>query len=185
MAAMQGRIASVVGADSATVLALFAAVVADWRASGERVGGVLAEPHDLRDRTCAAGVLRNIVSGRTFRMYLETPPSGTSCHLDASGVQAACADILGQVATCDLIVLSKFGKLEAARSGLFEAFQAAMAADKPLLTSVSDRHHKAWRTFAPTALDLPAEATVLRDWWRDQRAPRGSTSSSVPSWVAR
>lgn len=173
MAATPGQIASVVGAESATVQALFAAAVKDWRASGARVAGVIAEAHGLPDRTCAAGILRDIVTGRGFPIYLETAPSGTSCHLDASGVNAACAQILGQVATSDLVVLSKFGKLEAARSGLIEAFEAAITGGKPLLTSVSDKHREAWRAFAPAAIELPAEAAALRAWWRSQRAGPG------------
>lgn len=169
MAATTGRIASIVGADSTAVQALFASAVADWRASGARVVGVIAESHHLPDRTCAAGALRSIVSGHAFQIYLETAPTGTSCHLDTSGVQAAASEILGEVARCDLVVLSKFGKLEAGRSGLIEVFRAAIAAGKPLLTSVSDKHREAWRVFAPTAIDLPADAPALRDWWREQR----------------
>jgi len=54
-----GRIATVVGADSATIQALFAAMVADWRASGAKVVGVIGEAHGLPDRTCSAGILRD------------------------------------------------------------------------------------------------------------------------------
>jgi hypothetical protein len=40
-------------------------------------------------------------------------------------------------AGCELVVLSKFGKLEAAGEGLAPAFKAALDARLPLLTSVS------------------------------------------------
>jgi len=73
--------------------------------------------------------------------------------------------VLKQIELCDLVVLSKFGKLEAASGGLIGAFQAAIAASKPILTSISDKHLDAWRAFAPTAQTLPANSAALQDWW--------------------
>lgn len=166
-AATPGRIASVMGADSATVQALFAATVADWRAAGVRVAGLLAEPDGPPGRTCTAGVLRDIGSGRAFQIYFDTAPGGMSCDLDASGIEAACAELLGQLTKCDVVVLSKFGKLEAARSGLVTAFQAVIDAGTPLLTSVSNKHREAWKAFAPAAIELPAEAAALQRWQHD------------------
>lgn len=165
------KTAAVVRTDDTTSQALFAAAVADWRAAGAKVVGVISEAHGLPDRTCRAGVLRDIVSGRPYQIYLETAPSQTSCHLDAAGVDAACAELLDQIATSDLVVLSKFGKLEAARGGLAPAFAAAIAAGKPILTTVSEKHRDAWRTFAPDAIELTAEVAALRAWWETTRHP--------------
>jgi nucleoside-triphosphatase THEP1 len=163
----KSAIAAVTGADSQHVQTLFAAAVADWRAAGVNVVGVIAETHGLADRTCSAGILRDIVSGNPFSMYLEVVPSNTSCHLDAAGVNAASAGLLHQVQMGDLVVLSKFGKLEATGSGLVSAFEAAIAAGKPVLTTVSDKHRNAWRALAPDAIFLPAEQTAIQAWWRD------------------
>lgn len=174
--ATPGQIASVTGADSATVQVLFAATVAHWRASGVRVAGLLAEPDGPPGRTCTAGVLRDIASGRAFQIYFDdTAPGGMMCDLDASGVEAACAGLLGQLTTCDVVVLSKFGKLEAARSGLITAFQAVINAGTPLLTSVSSKHREAWKAFVPAAIELPAEAAAIQGWWRDLQARAGPT----------
>jgi hypothetical protein len=49
---------------------------------------------------------------------------------------------------------------------LAAAFIAAIAADKPLLTIVSEKHRDAWSNFAPGAIFLTADKTVLQDWWR-------------------
>ncbi|MBU6462121.1 MAG: DUF2478 domain-containing protein [Bradyrhizobium sp.] len=160
-------IAAVIGADSQHIQTLFAAAVADWRAAGVKVVGVIAEAHNLADRSCSAGYLRDIATGKPFSIYLETAPSDTSCHLDADGVNAASDSLMLQIQTGDLVVLSKFGKLEAMRSGLTGAFEAAIAAGKPVLTMVSEKHRDAWRTFAPDATFLPAEKTALQAWWRD------------------
>ncbi|MDE2601881.1 MAG: DUF2478 domain-containing protein [Bradyrhizobium sp.] len=167
MISAQPPIAAVIGADSQYIQSLFAATVADWRAAGVKVVGVIAETHGLADRSCNAGLLRDIATGKPFSIYLETAPDNTSCHLDADGVNAASASLVLQVQTSDLVVLSKFGKLEAMRSGLTGAFEAAIAAGKPVLTAVSEKHRDAWRAFAPDATFLPAEKTALEAWWRD------------------
>jgi hypothetical protein len=92
------QIAAIVGADSTTTQALLSSIVAAWRSSGIKVSGVIAETHGIPDRTCGAGILRDIVSGKPYQIYLETAPSNTSCHLDASGVEAASAGLLAQMA---------------------------------------------------------------------------------------
>jgi nucleoside-triphosphatase THEP1 len=73
--------------------------------------------------------------------------------------------VLGQVATCDLVVLNKFGKLEAIGQGLAPAFNAAIAAGKPLLTTISENHIDAWLAFAPGAIALAADKAMLQRWW--------------------
>ncbi|HEX5999181.1 MAG TPA: DUF2478 domain-containing protein [Hyphomicrobiaceae bacterium] len=159
------RMAAIEGASGASAQALLADAAVRWRNSGIRVVGLIAEEHSLPDRTCAAGFLRDIVSGARHSIYLAEPPRDTSCHLDASGAEKAAAALIGQIAACDLVVLSKFGKLEASGGGLVPAFTAAQAAGKPVLTAVSSLHCAAWRAFAPGAVALPPAAGALDDWW--------------------
>jgi hypothetical protein len=158
-------IAAIVGSDSRSVQSLFAAIAGDLRAEGLRVIGVVSETHGLADRTCSAGFLRDIVSCAQFPIYLQEPPRDTSCHLDESGVDAACRRLLPQIPGCDLVIISKFGKLEAGGGGLTPAFEAAINAHKPILTSVSELHLAAWRAFAPEAADVPCDGPAIRCWW--------------------
>jgi hypothetical protein len=68
---------------------------------------------------------------------------------------------------CDLVLLNKFGKLEADGDGLAIAFRAALAAGLPLLTSVSPAHEKAWRMFAEREFTiLPADPAEIDQWRR-------------------
>lgn len=164
MSNRSARIATVVGADSVKIQVLLAAMAAEWRASGVSVAGVIAEPHGLPSVVCSAGILREISSGRPHTIYLDIVPSDT-CHLDASGVEHACESVLAHIATSDLVILSKFGKLEASGAGLAKAFKAAVAAGKPVLTTVSAKHRRAWRAFAPDAIDLSADKDDLQRWW--------------------
>ena len=97
MTTTAGKIAAVIGADSVTTQALFAAMVTDWRALGAKVVGVIGEPHGPSDRTCTAGILRDIVSGKPYQIHLDTPPNHTSCDIDAAGVETACAAVINDV----------------------------------------------------------------------------------------
>jgi hypothetical protein len=99
------------------------------------------------------------------------PANQNSCHLDAVGVASVCKAIFDQISMSDLVVLNKFGKLERMGEGLAAAFELAISAGKPVLTTVSDRHRDAWRTFAPDASFLPADKAALQNWWRAVHVP--------------
>lgn len=169
MTSAMTKVATLVGDDGAAIQALFVSAVAKWLAAGIKVVGVISEARGLPDRTCSAGILRDIVSGNPYPIFLETAPSGTSCHLDAAGVDDACFSLLDQIVASDVVVLSKFGKLEAMGKGLAPAFQTAFAAGKPVLTTVSDKHRDAWRAFAPRATFLSADDAAIWSWWHSLR----------------
>jgi nucleoside-triphosphatase THEP1 len=166
-----GKIAAVLADDGTSTQGLLAAMVADWRDSGAKIAGVIGELHGLPDRTCGAGLLRDIASGKPYRIYLETLSPQTSCHLDAAGVASACRAVLEQISMSDLVVLNKFGKLEGMGEGLAPAFELAISAGKPVLTTVSERYLDAWRTFAPDTSFLSADKAALQNWWRAIRVP--------------
>ena len=164
-------IAAVRGAASPSVQALFRDMLRSWRASGVQVVGLIEETHGLPARTCNAGVLHDITSGSPYSIFLESVPESKACHIDVVGAETASKALLPQIATSDLVILSKFGKLEAARRGLIGAFEAAITLGKPILTTVSDRHLPAWRTFAPAATVLEASPGAIADWWASIRSP--------------
>lgn len=149
--------------------ALLSDAVTAWRKAGVRVVGVLAENNNS-EGMCSAGFLRDIVSGKDFSIQLDAPPVDTTCHLDATGLENAGANLLTQISTADIVVLSKFGKLEAMQGGLWPVFQAAMDAAKPLLTTVSPKHTEAWNTFAPAAIWLAGDRESIAQWWRTFKA---------------
>lgn len=160
-------IAVVHGAPGAVVQRLFAQLVAEWRPS-VRLAGVLAEDHGLPDRGCSAGHLRSIASGELFPIFQDLGPGSIACHLEGSGALTAAAAVRRDIAAgCDLVVLSKFGKLEAGGQGLRDAFDAAIEAELPVLTSVSPAFETAWGNYAlPLFVMLPADTTRIRAWWQ-------------------
>ena len=71
-------------------------------------------------------------------------PNGTSCDIDAAGVEGACAAVLNGLATSDLVVLASSADSETKRAGLTSSFsEAAITAGICVLTTVSDRHYDA------------------------------------------
>lgn len=162
------KIAAVQGAPSATVQAMFRELAARWQPS-LRIAGVIEEDHGLADRKCHAGYLRSVTSGARYPIFQDLGLGADACHLDGSGALSATEAVQKDIAAgCDLVILSKFGKLEAAREGLVPAFIAAMEAELPVLTSVSPAFEQAWATFAePLFVVLPADTERVDAWWRD------------------
>lgn len=159
------RVCVVSGGESSAIQEFIAATAAALRAAGANVVGVVGEEHGLPDRTCGAGYLRDIVSGTRFAMYRDVPEPGRTCHIDADGVAAACAALLPQIGAGDLIVLNKFGKLEAAGQGLWPVLAAAKAAGKPVLLAVSHRHADAFAAALPGAIVVASDRDAFERWW--------------------
>lgn len=160
-------IAVVRGASSTHVQEVFRGLAERWRHS-VRLAGVIAEDHDLADRACSAGFLRNVRSGERFSIFRDLGPGSTVCHLDGAGAFTAADAVRGDIAAgCDLVLLSKFGKLEADAKGLFDAFSAALDAHIPLVTSVSPAFEEPWKRLAGRSFSiLPADPDAIGAWWQ-------------------
>jgi len=143
--------------------ALLSAVAARWRAAGLKAVGVVAENNNT-EGVCSAGFLRDLASGKRYSIQLDAPPAGTTCHLDTAGMEGAGMGLLAQIPDAEVVIFSKFGKMEAAQQGLWAAFAAAVAAGKPLLTTVSPRHMQAWNAYAPAALRLEGRPAAIAQW---------------------
>jgi Protein of unknown function (DUF2478) len=171
------KIAIVQGAPSAVVQELFRSFAERWRPS-VRLAGVLAEDHGLPDRACTAGYLRSLVDGARYPIFQDLGRN-SGCHLSGDGAVVAAAAVRGDIAAgCDLVMLSKFGKLEADGGGLRDAFGAAIEAGVPVLTSVSPAYTARWEAFAaPLFTVLPPDAAQVDAWWRSVCPPSHRPSS--------
>jgi uncharacterized protein DUF2478 len=159
-------IAVVRGASNAEIQVMFRALSDKWR-SDVRLAGLVAENHGLADRHCQAGYLRNLTTGARFSIFHDLGPGVAMCHLDGIGAVAAAAAVQIDIAAgCDLVLLNKFGKLEAAGDGLASAFRAAITAGLPLLTSVSPAHDEAWRRFVDQEFAVLSADPAAIGLWR-------------------
>ena len=132
-----------------------------------------------RERAGADPELSTLGDGRRFPIFQNLGPSSTACSVDSAGIVTACGAVLQDIAAgCDLLVLSKFGKLEAERSGLSAAFAAGVAAQIPILTSVAPKFDAQWRAFAAPLFEmLPPRMTAIEAWWREAAAGRRRSRS--------
>ncbi|HWF77672.1 MAG TPA: DUF2478 domain-containing protein [Caulobacteraceae bacterium] len=164
-------IAVLQGAATPVVQAVMRAFIARL-APGVRAAGVVEDPLPAEDDGCSAGELKSLGDGRRFPLLQDLASDATACRLDSSAVVSACDVVQRDIAAgCDLVVLSKFGKVEAQRSGLAPAFASAMEASIPILTSVSPKFGEAWDRFAaPLYVILPPELAAVEAWWAAVRA---------------
>lgn len=164
-------VAAVQGMPSSLVQGIFRAFVGRWRPLA-RIVGVIEESHGLADRACSAGRLRSIADERGYPIFQDLGPGSAACHLEGSGAVSACQAVQQDIAAgCDLVLLSKFGKLEAGGSGLAPAFITAIEAGVPVLTSVSPAFQAAWERFAaPWFVVLPADPDGIEKWWQSVSA---------------
>ena len=127
-------IAAVCEASNLVIQTLLADFVARWSRRGIRIAGVVERRDETMRRPHEAGFLSDVVTGATYSIYQNFGRGSISCRLDAAGVIGACEALRRQIlAGCDLVILSKFGKLEAAGSGLTDAFAAAIENETPIL----------------------------------------------------
>lgn len=174
------RIAVVQGAATPVVQDLLRGFAA--RLEGEaRLAGVIEDPAPEGEGPCLGGDLRSLGDGRRFQLMQDLGPGAVACRLDAGGVVSAAESVQQSIAAgCDLVILSKFGKIESERSGLGAAFASAIEAGLPILTSVSPKFAEAWDRFAaPLYVILPPEAEALEAWWAGVRADAAATREAA------
>ena len=79
-----------------------------------------------------------------------------------------------------LLVVNKFGKIEAAGGGLRTAIAEAVDLGIPVLVGVPARNLDSWRAFAgPLADELPVELAAVAAWLEAHGLPAGRTSSAT------
>ncbi|WP_449409295.1 DUF2478 domain-containing protein [Methylobacterium komagatae] len=162
------------GASNTAIQAVLLASARRWQEAGLRVVGVVEVPALKGVEHC----LQDLATGDQYEIYQELGPGSGACCLLGAGIVEACESIHRQIlAGCDLVVLSKFGKLEAMRSGLVSAFTTAITADKPILTAVAPIFVDAWRHFAGplSRFAVPDERTI--EVWRSAKGATDDAAS--------
>lgn len=165
-------IAALQGASGAVIQELLRRFVDRWVMSC-RLAGVIEQRTETGEAAQKTTRLEIVSDGDTFPLFQVLGAGSTGCCLDSVGPVQAGEAVSRHIADgCDLVVLNKFGKLEAeSRSGLLSAFVSAVEHNVPVLTAVSPRYKAAWSSFAsPFFMFLPPEDTAIDQWWRTIRA---------------
>ena len=126
-------------------------------------------------------LLVDLDSHREYRISQNLGRDSTCCRVDTNAIADA-STVLRQAMTerPDLIIVNKFGKLEAGGEGLADEMLAIMAGGIPLLTTVEPQFLDGFRRFTGgMAAELSANCGSLMRWWdgaRPRGLPRGATS---------
>lgn len=150
--------------------ALLAGFAALRQAQGTSVAGLLQEGSKSAGDAPDAITLADLNTGERFAIMLSTACAG-SCAVDPSAVAAASAVLRRAIARrSTLILVNKFGPLEAEGGGLADEMLQAMAAELPLLTTVSVNRLESWLRFTGGMCELlPPEPAALSAWWERNR----------------
>jgi nucleoside-triphosphatase THEP1 len=124
---------------------------------------------------CAADMtLVDLDSGREIPISQDLGSGSNGCRVDTQRLAEASALLRAAMEEeTDLLVVNKFGKLEAQGEGLMDEILAAVSMGIPVLTSVETALIERWREFSGgLAEELSPGCGALMNWWEGVR-PRG------------
>ena len=167
----------------APIDALLAVVVERLRQDGVRVIGFLQEDDSasVGADACSTMRLRDLAGGGVMGISQDLGRFSEGCRLDSVALTEAAGRLEAALeAGADLLVVNRFGKAEAAGSGLRPVIARAIADNIPVLVPVREDYAPAWANFhGGLAASLPAEAEAVLDWC--QRAVRPGPQAALSS----
>jgi len=110
------------------------------------------------------------------------------CHLDEKDLAETRRRIAAAIHDgADLVIINRFGKLEAAGAGFVDEIKRAIAVDIPVLIAVPQWRFMIWTRFcAGMCVKLACAREPIDAWWRtvawrptESRAPSGATFCAV------
>lgn len=167
-----GLCGAVVYGDGLNVNAMLEYFAQEQTALGYRVLG-LVQRRASDDRPCAGDVILYDLSGEESFVISQRLGEGSSCcSVDPSGVAEASVVLRRALdPPPDLLVVNKFGKLEADGGGFIDEIMIAAVSGVPVLTSVHERHLNQWLDFTGEfGARLLPQASSISSWWRMVRA---------------
>lgn len=164
-------VAAVVYASESYPGAFFEALVDRCRASGLSVAGVLQHLvlEDCGQR-CDV-LLEDLTSGHRTALFEDRGAGASGCRLDQAALAEATARVEGALEQApDILVLSKFGKVECEGGGLRDLIAGAIDRRIPVVIGVPRHSLDAWRDFAgELAVELSVDASEVDRWLAGQR----------------
>ncbi len=155
------------GASTAEIQKLLTAFAERRRREGFRLAGAIEEPAVASDCDCRSLVLRSLSNNHLFPITQNLGSGSSACKLDTRGLAEACQSILQAIDDgADLVVLSKFGKIETEGGGFVDVFRAAVDANIPCLAGVKPSFAKAYLDYAGEFSEwVKANDDALDRWW--------------------
>jgi len=129
--------------------------------------------------------LIDVESRREFKISQDLGPHSEGCRVDTAQMAEASGVLRQALAEkADLIVVNKFGKLEAEAKGLADELLTIMASGTPVVTTVETPLLERWRDFSGgLAHELSPTCGGLMRWWegvRPKAPPRATRAARYP-----
>ena len=154
----------------------------DLRRSGVRTAGLLqldSATGQSDDREVRTVVLS---SGEVVPVAHDRNLGATGCGLDCAQLASIAKLIDAAIQQgADLVVINRFGKLEAKGKGLIELIQRAAKADIPVLIAVPEHRFAGWIKYsAGMSVRLPCRRSALDRWWQSvAKGARGRSTATT------
>jgi hypothetical protein len=147
---------------------LLAELRRELEARGRRVGGIMQSP-------CEETIYAvHIESGRQIDLMQKLGSCAEGCRLDSSALAEA-AGLLAQTIASgpDLVMIGRFGRVEAEGGGYLAEIGAAAEAGTPTIIGVSAKREADWRGYAQDfAETLPFSLEAALAWWEEVATQR-------------
>lgn len=163
-------IAAVVYADGVYPDEAMARAIAPMRDAGMALAGVLQRaPDGLADRHPCDLLIEDLSSGEVVALAEHRGKEARGCRLDVSLLTEMAEAVVASLHADQprLLVVNKFGKIEADGGGLRDAIAEAVAMGIPVLVGVPARNLDRWRAFAgQLAVELAPGENAIDGWLR-------------------
>lgn len=144
------------------------AIVQTLSAEGVRLIGVIQEPSG-RDRHRCDMNLIEIANGKRLSISQSLGKGASGCRLDPHSIETIAWRVARDLRdNCpDLLIINRFGKLEATGRGFCPVIADALGRDVPVLVGVNDLNRSDFAEFAAgLAFELPDELGSVLAWAR-------------------
>ena len=135
------------------------------------IAGLVQRNTFVRDRTKCDMEFEELSSGNILRLSENRGAGARGCRLDR-GVLSAAAAMLLQILEADrkpgLLILNKFGKIEAEGAGLRDVIASALGMEIPVIVGVPFRNLDQWRAFAGEFAEEGAFDDQSLDAWLER-----------------
>lgn len=135
---------------------------------GKQVLGVVQAPDEVSFAYRSKMGIINLANGHYTSISQDLGEHNTSCCLDSEAVSNA-SQILKEARALkpDLIIVNRFGKLEAEGEGFADEMLEIMSESIPMLTVVTPQFLESWRAFSgDLGSELFPDLDELKQWFQ-------------------
>ena len=136
------------------------------RASGLRVAGLVQLNKFVRNRARCDMEIEELSSGVVLRLSEDRGAGARGCRLDRSALTHAAALLTAALDDAPgVVIINKFGKVEAQGGGTRDVIAAAVQLELPVIVGVPRRNLDPWREFVGNlAEEVSVDPLVVRHW---------------------